>query len=82
MERAARIELATSALGRLRSTAELRPLNLVRLSLRPAQDNLRGQSVVSRCLARLQFALTYFLSVADPALGGSLVIGTSGTRLP
>jgi hypothetical protein len=42
LERETGIEPATSSLGSWRSTAELLPLNLVRLPLRPMQDNVSG----------------------------------------
>ena len=41
LERETGIEPVTSSLGSWRSTAELLPLNFVRLSFRPIQDNAR-----------------------------------------
>ncbi len=49
MERETGIEPATSSLGSWRSTAELLPLSLVRLSFRDMQDNIPSTSFESVC---------------------------------
>ena len=74
MERETGIEPVTSSLGSWRSTAELLPLNFVRLPFRPIQDNVRSRPL----LAKVKRFTTSFQKTHAKSL--ELTTGYTGLR--